>query len=59
VLTASWSLGHGGLLILLANLSDKGAERPARFRSGRPIWGGDPMNVPAGLGAVFWSIGAV
>jgi maltooligosyltrehalose trehalohydrolase len=58
VLTASWSLGQGGLLILLANLSDKGAERPARFRSGRPIWGGVPMNVlPAW--DVFWSIGAV
>ena len=58
VLTASWSLGHGGLLILLANLSDKGAERPARFRSGRPIWGGDPMNVLPAWG-VFWSIGTV
>jgi maltooligosyltrehalose trehalohydrolase len=58
VLTASWSLGHGGLLILLANLSDKGAELPARFRSGRPIWGGDPMNVLPAWG-VCWSIGAV
>jgi maltooligosyltrehalose trehalohydrolase len=57
VLTADWRLGENRSLILLANLSDRAAERPARFGWGRPIWGGEPTGKIAPW-AVFWSIGA-
>ncbi len=58
VLTAQWPLGQGTALILLANLSNAAADRPARFRPGRPIWGGETDGrLPPW--AVFWSIGAV
>jgi len=56
-LTAVWRLGENRSLILLANLSDRGAEVPARVRRGRPIWGGEPTGKIAPW-AVFWSIGA-
>jgi maltooligosyltrehalose trehalohydrolase len=57
VLTANWSLDDGQALVLLANLSDLDGARPPHFRSGRPIWGGDPMDkLPPW--SVFWSIGA-
>jgi maltooligosyltrehalose trehalohydrolase len=56
VLTASWSLDDGGEFLLLANLSDAEAARPARFRSARPIWGGDPVGKLTPW-AVHWSIG--
>jgi maltooligosyltrehalose trehalohydrolase len=58
VLTAHWPLGQETALILLANLSNAAAERPAHFRSGRLIWGGDPARELPPWG-VFWSIGAV
>ncbi len=58
VLAASWSLGHATALALLTNLSNAAADRPPRFRSGRPIWGGDPGDVLPPW-SVFWSIGAV
>jgi maltooligosyltrehalose trehalohydrolase len=57
VLTAVWRLGEERSLILLANLSDRAAERPGSFRSGQPIWGGEPAGKVAPW-AVFWSIGA-
>jgi hypothetical protein len=57
VLTANWSLGGGGSLILLANLSSAAADLPRHFRPGRPIWGGDPTGKLSPW-AVFWSIGA-
>jgi maltooligosyltrehalose trehalohydrolase len=57
VLTADWRLGEGRSLILLANLSDRATERPGPFRSGQPIWGGEPAGKVAPW-AVFWSIGA-
>jgi malto-oligosyltrehalose trehalohydrolase len=56
-LTADWRLGENRSLILLANLSDRGTEVPARVRRGRPIWGGEPTGKIAPW-AVFWSIGA-
>jgi maltooligosyltrehalose trehalohydrolase len=56
VLRASWPLADGATLDLLANLSDKSAERPRDLRAGRAIWGGAP---PAALPpwSVFWSMG--
>ena len=57
VLTANWSLGDGRSLVLLANLSSTGADLPRQFRSGRPIWGGEPASKLPPWG-VFWSIGA-
>ncbi len=57
VLTANWSLAGGGSLILLANLSDAGADLHRHFRSGRSIWGGEPTGKLSPW-AVFWSIGA-
>jgi maltooligosyltrehalose trehalohydrolase len=57
VLQAQWSPGNGRVLLLLANLSDRAIEQPARARAGRPIWGGEPASrLPPW--AVFWSIGA-
>jgi len=58
VLTADWMLGNGTALILLANLADAPADRPAHFQSRRTVWGGDPgRGLPAW--GVYWSIGAV
>jgi maltooligosyltrehalose trehalohydrolase len=56
VLRASWPFADGTTLDLLANLSDKSAERPRELRAGRPIWRGAP---PAVLPpwSVFWSMG--
>jgi malto-oligosyltrehalose trehalohydrolase len=56
-LQARWSLGSGHALLLLANLSDRAVEQPARARAGRPIWGGEPAS-PLPPWAVYWSIGA-
>jgi len=57
VLTARWGFYRGGELLLIANLSERGAERPRHFHCGRPIWGGA---APASLApwSVHWSIGA-
>jgi malto-oligosyltrehalose trehalohydrolase len=57
VLTAHWRLAETRTLILLANLSDHAAKPPQGFRSGRPIWGGEPGGTLAPWG-VFWSFGA-
>jgi malto-oligosyltrehalose trehalohydrolase len=56
VLAAHWRLAETRRLILLANLSDRATEEPAGFRSGRPIWGGQPAErLPPWK--VLWSIG--
>ncbi|MCL2430397.1 MAG: malto-oligosyltrehalose trehalohydrolase [Alphaproteobacteria bacterium] len=57
VLTAHWGLNPGRALLLVANLSDRAADRPRHFHCGRPIWGGA---APARLTpwSVHWSIGA-
>jgi maltooligosyltrehalose trehalohydrolase len=56
VLTANWSLPKGETLTLLANLSDDDANLPSSFRSGRPLWGGNPTDHLSPW-AVFWSTG--
>jgi hypothetical protein len=44
-------------LLLLANLSDAAAPRPADHRGGAPLWGGDPAaTLPPW--SVFWSVAA-
>jgi maltooligosyltrehalose trehalohydrolase len=56
VLTASWRLGDGSQLRLVANLSKAAAPRPRDVRAGRPLWGGAPQEtLPAW--SVFWSVG--
>jgi maltooligosyltrehalose trehalohydrolase len=57
LLTAGWTSGAAGRLLLMANLSDEATKRPADWSNGQPIWGGAP---PATLPpwSVFWSIGA-
>jgi malto-oligosyltrehalose trehalohydrolase len=55
-LTASWSLGDGKTLALLANLTPAPADLPRRLIAGRSIWGGKPAGeLPPW--SVFWSIG--
>jgi maltooligosyltrehalose trehalohydrolase len=56
LLTASWRLGHGPLLILLSNLSDKDATLATSISKGAPIWGGTAGNRVAPW-AVFWCLG--
>jgi hypothetical protein len=56
VLTATWSLGPGKALTLLANLSPAPAPLPRNIRVGGPIWGGEPSD-PLPPWSVFWSIG--
>jgi maltooligosyltrehalose trehalohydrolase len=56
VLTAHWRLTERRTLILLANLSERAAQAPRGFQSGRPIWGGEPAGGLAPW-TVFWSVG--
>jgi maltooligosyltrehalose trehalohydrolase len=56
VLTASWGLGGGRTLNLIANLSGDGAGAPREFRLGRSIWGGEPAEMLPPW-SVFWGIG--
>lgn len=56
VLSATWTLGDGGWLSLLANVSDQSATRSHAMLRGRAIWGGQaPERLPAW--SVFWAIG--
>jgi malto-oligosyltrehalose trehalohydrolase len=56
VLSASWPLGGGKTLGLVANLSPAPAELPGHWSAGRSIWGGSPAaELPPW--SVFWSIG--
>jgi maltooligosyltrehalose trehalohydrolase len=55
VLTASWRMGDGTILRLLANLSGDGIARPQETMSGAPIWGGEPGEQLAPW-SVFWRI---
>jgi maltooligosyltrehalose trehalohydrolase len=57
VLQASWSLGEGRSLLLLANLSAAAGKRPWQLRMGRRIWGEEPASELTPW-AVCWSIGA-
>jgi maltooligosyltrehalose trehalohydrolase len=56
VITASWTMGDGSSLALLANLSDQPRNRPQGPNSGRNIWGNAPPPVLPPW-SVFWSIG--
>jgi malto-oligosyltrehalose trehalohydrolase len=56
ILTATWQVGDGEKLMLLANLSDKNTARPTSLAAGRPIWGGPaPEMLPRW--SVHWGIG--
>jgi maltooligosyltrehalose trehalohydrolase len=56
LLTASWRMGDGATLRLLANLSANVTDRPTEA-TGTPIWGGKPgENIPPWL--VFWRLEA-
>ena len=56
LLAVAWTLADGRRLWLLANLSDAPAARPADWKTGPPIWGGEPKEeLPPW--SVFWSIG--
>ncbi len=56
LLAVAWTLADGRRLPLLANLSDAPAARPADWKPGAPIWGGEPKEeLPPW--SVFWSIG--
>jgi maltooligosyltrehalose trehalohydrolase len=56
LLTASWRMGDGATLRLLANLSGRAAEHPAET-TGTPIWGGDVGKMIAPWSA-FWRLEA-
>jgi maltooligosyltrehalose trehalohydrolase len=57
LLEATWSIGRGETLALLANVGGNSIGNPRPRTGTRPIWGGP---VPARLRpwAVFWAIGA-
>ena len=60
LLTASWRMGDGATLRLLANLSDHDVPHPAGKTMGTPIWGSELTgSVPLLIKpwAVFWRIG--
>jgi len=57
LLTASWRLGDGATLTLIANLSNAAiADKPSET-TGTPIWGGTPGDVVSPL-SVFWRLEA-
>jgi maltooligosyltrehalose trehalohydrolase len=54
-LTASWIMGEGSKLNLLANLSSTETDRPTSASQGTPIWGGEASDrLPAW--SVFWRL---
>jgi maltooligosyltrehalose trehalohydrolase len=56
LLTASWRMGDGAVLQLLANLSDREIAGNKRRAIGTKIWGGDLSDVISPW-AVYWHIG--
>jgi maltooligosyltrehalose trehalohydrolase len=56
LVTASWRMGDGNTLRLIANLSRIELERPTGAVQGRPIWGGEPDKALPPW-SVFWRIG--
>jgi maltooligosyltrehalose trehalohydrolase len=55
LVTASWIMGDGSKLNLLANLSSAETDRVAAGSRGRPIWGGEASDrLPAW--SVFWRL---
>jgi maltooligosyltrehalose trehalohydrolase len=57
LLTASWRMGDGAVLRLLANLSNTALARGPDETTGTAIWGGKPGNALSPW-SVFWSLGA-
>jgi len=57
LLTASWRMGDGATLRLLANLSNTALARGPDETTGAAIWGGKPGNALPPW-SVFWSLGA-
>lgn len=57
LLSASWTLGNGASLALLANLSNVALPPAGQVPPGRPLWGGEPA-VMLRPWSVFWSMGA-
>jgi malto-oligosyltrehalose trehalohydrolase len=58
LLAASWTLGKGQSLALLANLSDRPVPRGAPIPRCTPLWGGEPAaTLPPW--SVFWSTGTL
>ncbi len=56
IVSASWRMGDGTRLGLLANLSPKAVAHDARAAESTPIWGGEPESVlPAW--SVHWRLG--
>jgi len=55
LLTASWRMGDGSQLKLLANLSAKEIAHDAQDATGIPIWGGEPKKTLPPW-SVFWRI---
>ncbi len=56
LLTASWRMGDGATLRLIANLSESEIAAPAGEPAGRNIWGNEPGNVLSPW-SVVWRIG--
>jgi maltooligosyltrehalose trehalohydrolase len=57
LLTASWRLGDGAALKLIANLSNAVVAHQASKTTGTPIWGGMPGDLMKPL-SVFWRLEA-
>ena len=56
LLSASWRMGDGATVHLIANLSDTAVTRSSGESVGRPIWGGEPGPILPPW-SVFWRIG--
>jgi maltooligosyltrehalose trehalohydrolase len=56
LLSASWRMGDGAALHLVANVSDNAVARATGESAGRPIWGGEPGPILPPW-SVFWRIG--
>jgi malto-oligosyltrehalose trehalohydrolase len=57
LLTASWRMGDGATLRLLANLSNSATCRPQTETKGTPIWGGE-IGKAIPPWSVFWRVAA-
>ncbi len=55
LLTASWRMGDGARLCLIANLSAAEIANPASDVAGRPIWGAEPTKMIPSW-SVFWRV---
>jgi 1,4-alpha-glucan branching enzyme len=58
LLSASWTLGDGKSLMLLANISDRSLPRSMPAPRSTPLWGGEAPDILPPW-SVFWSTGAL